>query len=54
MRVPHSRQAVALSRVDHVWQLDQSSISEFIGVITGLRSVLGSTCNEDTSIVGLN
>ena len=54
MRVAHSRQAVTLARIDHVWQLDERPISEFIRVVTRLRSVLSTTCNEDAPIIGLN
>lgn len=45
---------MSLSRVDHVGQLNQSSISELEGMVAGLRGVLGSSCNEDPSIIGLN
>ena len=33
VRVGHSREAMAFSRIDHVWQLDQCAIPELVGVI---------------------
>jgi hypothetical protein len=42
------------SWIDHIWQLDKGSISELISVVAGLRSVLGTTCDEDSSIIRLN
>ena len=43
-----------LSRVYHVRQLNQGTISEFIRMIAGLRCVLRTSSDEDSSIIGLN
>jgi len=45
---------MALSGVDHVRQLDQRTIPEFVRVVARLRSVLGASSDENASIIGLN
>lgn len=45
---------MALSRVYHVRQLNQSPVPEFVGVIARLGSVLRASRNENASIVGLD
>ena len=45
---------MTLTRVYHVWQLDQGSISELEGVVRGLGSILGSSGDENSAIVSLD
>lgn len=45
---------MALSRVDHVRQLNQRSVPELVGVVAGLRGVLCASCDEDSAIVRLD
>jgi len=52
--VADSRQTVPFSRVDHVGQLNQSSVSKLVSMIWGLRSVLSSACDKDPTIICLD
>ena len=45
---------MALSRVDHVWQLDQGAIAEFVGVVARLRCILGASSDKNAAIVCLD
>lgn len=45
---------MSLSWIDHIRQLDKSTISELISVVATLRGVLGTTGDEDSSIIRLN
>jgi hypothetical protein len=45
---------VAFTWIQHVWKLDKCAIPKLIRVVAALRRVLGSTSDEDATIVGLN
>ena len=45
---------MAFTRVYHVGQLDQSTVSELIGVIRGLGSILGTSSDKNTTIISLD
>ena len=45
---------VTFSRVDHVWQLHQGIVPKLISVVATLRTVFGSTSNENLAIICLD
>jgi len=44
---------MTLSRVNHIWKLNQGLLAKFIGMIRWLRWVLSASCDKDSAIDSL-
>ena len=45
---------MALSWINHIWQLYQCVVSKLIGMVRALRTIFSSACNKYFSIIRLN